>query len=334
MGIEKDLAPTVVIQPKPGIGDVIWHLPFIQAVAAASPGGSVTFLAPPSTHAKELLEAEPCIANILYFENRGWELRRGLQLLQLIAMLRSLKCKTIWILDRTSRPAFAAFAAGIPNRIGLGLGQQRWFITNPGIDPSLRHNRPIQWLSALMDAMNIPYVGAKPRLKLSPALVSAIGGRYLSCPRPWIVLGLGASTPAKDWPTQHWTTFIGQLRGRARGTVFLVGGLEQMERAQQLIAVTAGAPAVSACDLTVAQAAALLQQANLFVGPDSGPMNLAVAVDTEAFGLFGATPVWDHARHVHVISPDDGGGPTPDGMQRISPGCVLARIERQSAGQL
>jgi hypothetical protein len=43
-----NVTPHAVIQPKPGIGDIIWHLPFIRAIAAVSPGGSVTFLAPPA----------------------------------------------------------------------------------------------------------------------------------------------------------------------------------------------------------------------------------------------------------------------------------------------
>ena len=55
------MTPTGIIQVKQGIGDVIWHLPFIRAIAAATPGGAVTFLTLPSTHAKELLQAEPCV---------------------------------------------------------------------------------------------------------------------------------------------------------------------------------------------------------------------------------------------------------------------------------
>ena len=51
--------PHAVIQPKPGIGDVIWHLPFIRAIAAVSPGGQVTFLAPPTSGARELLVRNP-----------------------------------------------------------------------------------------------------------------------------------------------------------------------------------------------------------------------------------------------------------------------------------
>src|ERR1700676_4755519 len=118
------MAPTVVIQAKQGIGDVIWHLPFIRAIAAATPAGIVTFLTLPSTHGRELLAGEPCVAQTLYYENRGSELARGLHLVRLTALLRTLRPETVWILDRSTRPALAAHAAGIPKRIGLGFGRQ------------------------------------------------------------------------------------------------------------------------------------------------------------------------------------------------------------------
>jgi heptosyltransferase II len=107
-GAARNVTPTAVgtavIQVKPGIGDVIWHLPFIRAIAAAAPEGTVTFLAPPSSGAKELLAAEPSVAETIYFEHAGSELRRGLNLILLVALLRRRRFHTIWILDRTLRP--------------------------------------------------------------------------------------------------------------------------------------------------------------------------------------------------------------------------------------
>src|ERR1700681_1061380 len=87
-GAASNVSSSAVIQVKPGIGDVIWHLPFVRAIAAASPGGQVTFLAPPSSGAKALLAAEPSVAETLYFRHSGSELRRGLNQLMLIARLR------------------------------------------------------------------------------------------------------------------------------------------------------------------------------------------------------------------------------------------------------
>ncbi|HYA07924.1 MAG TPA: glycosyltransferase family 9 protein [Xanthobacteraceae bacterium] len=313
-----------VIQVKPGIGDVIWHLPFIRAIAANAPGRCVSFLAPPSSRAKELLAAEPGVAETIYFDHGGSELRRGLNLLRLIALLRRRRFYAIWLLDRTIRPALAAALAGIPERIGLGLGPQSFFITNPGIDQRHFHDQPIDWLRALMAAMNVPLASTEPDLRLPAATLTAVGDKFKTCARPWIALGLGASHPDKDWPDSHWAQFVALLRGRAAGTVFLVGGGMNQARAGNFIAHSAGAAAVNACDLSLVEAAALLRLADLFVGPSSGPMNLAAAGATDAFGLFGSTPVLTYSKFIHAIEPP--GGQSPDGMRRILPAQVLEAI--------
>ena len=167
-----NVTASAVIQAKRGIGDVIWHLPFVRAIAAASPGGQVTFLAPPSSGAKELLAAEPSVAETVYFGNSGSELRRGINQLLLIARLRRRHFRQIWILDRTIRPALAAKLAGIPERIGLGLGPQQRYITNPGIDQSHFHDQPIDWLIALMAAMKVPLPTTEPDLPVPAATLA------------------------------------------------------------------------------------------------------------------------------------------------------------------
>lgn len=318
------MTTTAVIQAKRGIGDVMWHLPFIRAIAASTPERQVTFLAPPSTYAAELLQAEPCIAQALYFEHGGSEWQRGLNTLGLARLLRQHRFRSVWILDRTLRPAIAAVLAGIPARIGLGLGIQRFFITNPGIERRFFHDMPTVWLQALMASMRLPVTSTEPALSLPPAIIHAISERYSDLPRPWIVIGVGASHPGKDWPEQHWQAFIHALRQTTTGTLFLIGGASNTLRAARWIAQSANAAAINACDLSVIEASALIRQSDLFVGTDSGPMNLAAAVGTPAFGLFGATPVLDYSEFIQPIVPD--GGPSSDGMERITPADAMARV--------
>ena len=320
-----------MIQVKPGIGDVIWHLPFIRAIATAAPGGRVTFLAPPSSHAKELLAAEPGIAETVYFEHSGSELKRGINLIRLVALLRRNRFRSIWILDRTLRPALAARLAGIPERIGLGLGPQSVFISNPGIDRSHFHDHPIDWLHALMAAMKVPLQSTEPDLRLPEVTLAAVGEKFKSCARPWLALGIGASHPDKDWPDEHWAEFTAIVRRRAAGTVFLIGGAVNFARAQKFIAGSAGMAAVNGCDLGLVEAAALLRHADLFVGPSSGPMNLAVAGGTDAFGLFGSSPVLTYSKFIHAIEPP--GGQSPDGMRRILPAQVFEHVAPYLAQQ-
>jgi heptosyltransferase II len=320
-----DVTASAVIQTKRGIGDVVWHLPFIRAIAAVSPGRMVTFLAPSTSGARELLAAEPSVADVIYFEHSGSELRRGLNLIRLVALLRQRRFRTLWILDRTTRPALAAFLAGIPERIGVGLTRQRWFITNPGIDQSHFHEFPIAWLVTLLADMKVPLQSTEPRLRIKADTGAAIGGKFARCPRPWLVLGIGASHPDKDWPEPYWADLLGALRGRHSGTILLIGGPEHAARARNLLAGMANERAINACDLSLSEAAALLQQADLFVGADSGPLNLAAATGTEAFGMFGATQVLTYSKFIHPIVPP--GGPMRGGMQRILPAQVLAQVE-------
>jgi heptosyltransferase-2 len=316
------VTPVGVIQVKPGIGDVLWHLPFIRAIAAAAPGGQVTFFAPPTSAAKDLLAAEPSVATTVYFRHAGSELQRGLNLVRLVALLRRQRLQAIWLLDRTIRPALAARLAGIPERVGLGLGPQSAFITNPGIDQQHFHDHPIDWLRALMAAMKVPLPSTEPDLPLPPAVAATVERKFASLARPWLVVGIGASHPDKDWPDAAWRDFLRGLR--TPGSVFLIGGPANGARAEKFVLASGSRQIVNACDLSLIEAAALLRLADLFVGPSSGPLNLAAAGGTQAFGLFGSTPVLTYSKFIHAIVPE--GGPRPGGMARIVPKDVLERI--------
>jgi heptosyltransferase-2 len=271
-----------------------------------------------------LLAADPCVTETIYFEHDGSELKRAMNMVKLAALLRWQAFGQVWILDRTLRPALAAKVAGIPQRIGLGLGAQRLFLTNPGIDQSHFHDQPVDWLKALMAAMKVPLASTEPNLRLPPETLAEIDAKFSGAPRPWIALGLGASHPDKDWPDAHWADFLAGLRQRFQGSIFLVGGGMNSARAERFIAQSAGACAVNACDLGLCEAAALLRHADLFVGPSSAPMNLAVAGGTDAFGLFGSTPVLTYSKRIHAIVVP--GGMTPDGMKRLLPAQALEQI--------
>src|ERR1051325_2824258 len=114
------MASTAVIQVKQGIGDVMWHLPFIRAIAAKTPERQVTFLTLPSTRAQELLQVEPCIDRVIYFEHQGSEFKRVVNLAVLTALLRAKKFRRVWILVCTVRPALDAKLVGIADRLGPG----------------------------------------------------------------------------------------------------------------------------------------------------------------------------------------------------------------------
>jgi heptosyltransferase II len=316
---------TVVIQAKRGIGDVIWHLPFVRAIASVSAGSQITFMAPPTSRAKDLLAAEPSVLQTIYFEHGGSGLRRGINQIRLAQVLRQNSFQTVWILDRTLRPAIAAMLARIPERIGLGLGRQSLFITNSGIDQSHFHDHPIDWLRALMATMNVPLPSTEPALKVPSGTLTAIGERFNDYPRPWLIVGIGALHAEREWPHEYWVELLPELRRHSNGSFFFIGGPDYTTPAQNLIAQTNLNLAVNACNLSLIEAIALLHHADLFIGTDSAPMNLAAAVGTPAFALFGVNPVLSYSKFIHPLTPS--GGPAPGGMQRISPSYVFEQVQ-------
>jgi heptosyltransferase-2 len=319
------MAKTAVLQTKQGIGDVIWHLPYVRAIAAATPEKFVSFFGLPSSCADQILEAEPCVKEVILFNHRGSEFQRARHLVELIGELRRHRIGTLWILDRSSRAAAAAFLARVPVRIGMGLGKQRFLITNRGLPGDCIGKHPLERLNALMESMSLPVATTEPNLQISPARRQRVMERYASNPRPWMVLAFGASPP-NDWPESSWLQFVRLLEADAPGTIFLIGGPNYKQRSARIIADIASHRTVDACGLSLADATALIKTADLFVGPDSGPMNISAAVGTVTFGLFGSSPVLTYSAHIQAIRPDDGRPVAPDGMQYISANHVFERI--------
>jgi hypothetical protein len=56
-------------------------------------------------------------------------------------------------------------------------------------------------------------------------------------------------------------------------------------------------------------------------------MNLAVAVGTPAFVMFGVNRVLTYSKFIHPIIPER--GPAPDGMARLKPADVLEQVALQ-----
>ena len=56
----------LVVQPLPGIGDIIWHLPHLKAIASNTASDQVTLLTKDRSLAHELLLGTKYIKEVLY----------------------------------------------------------------------------------------------------------------------------------------------------------------------------------------------------------------------------------------------------------------------------
>ena len=112
------MAGTLVIQPLPGIGDMVWHLPHLEAIARTSPGGSIAVLTKRRSRADELFAGSPFVRQVLWLERAqsGERLGRHDGLLggwRLAHDLRAHAFDSVWILHDSTRYALAAWLARV-----------------------------------------------------------------------------------------------------------------------------------------------------------------------------------------------------------------------------
>lgn len=318
---------TLVIQPLPGIGDAVWHLPHLRAIAHAAPTGRVSLLSKRRSFADRLFQAEPWLDGVLWLERDGG-IHDGLAgIFRLAALLRPHRFTTVWILHQSARYALVARLAGIPERHGFGLGAQRLFLTRSGRLPAQQAKaHPIEKATALLQLHGLTLAADPEPLAVAAASRQAVRARFGRLPRPWIVLGLGSSEPEKQWGEARFAELALALQAPERRTLFLLGGPSEAGLSRRIAEAVRGAGGriEDAVGLAIDESAALLALSRLYVGNDTGAMNLAAAVGSEALGLFGASPPLAYSRRLHALTPAAGGG-----MAAITVPQVLAELRRR-----
>jgi heptosyltransferase III len=122
---------------------------------------------------------------------------------------------------------------------------------------------------------------------------------------PLIVCGPGTKMQAKDWGQDNWRALLTRLHAEyPRHSLALIGAKEDAGVSEYAAQEWTG-PKVNLCGkLTPRETAAVLEYADIFLGPDSGPMHLAASVGVPcviAFSAAGLPGVWFPAGEQHQI---------------------------------
>lgn len=299
----------MVYMPDRGVGDLMWHLPTLRAIAARALEGKVLLAARPSSRARELLAGEPCVEVVDYLDYRSGTFRHLAEIVDFYRLCRRRRPRAVWILEKIDRPAIGAALAGVRERRGFGLGhgQERWLTHGPFLPRSMRPAHRIEKLAAFEDAHGLKVASREPALMPPPAALQVVEQRFGDRPKPWIVYGVGASEPRRCWPLDRFTGLSAALSDLG-GTHFWLGGLgDSVAVEAELARADRGCINVNVCDLKLDAGAALLSRADLFIGNDSGPLNLAASVGVPSIGLFGDSPPLDYSRFLRPIIGPRGG---------------------------
>lgn len=99
---------------------------------------------------------------------------------------------------------------------------------------------------------------------------------------PYIVVHTTSRLESKDWPIENWVKLINQLHEQYPKLHFLQVGQEKDARIVQPQTIFYDSPSLS-------HSANLIQNAEFYIGIDSGPAYIAEALNKQAFIIMGAT---------------------------------------------
>jgi heptosyltransferase-2 len=331
--ILRGLKRIAVVQPLPGIGDMIWHLPHIRAIAGHA-GAAVTLITKPRSAADQLLGADPAVADVMWVD-RNPEDRPGRHdglfgQARFIRDLRERDFEAVVLLHHSHTLAFAAMAAGIKRRYGYGYGLQRRFLNRPPfLPPGALPLHPFEQATAWLKLAGIPMPETEPLLSVAPAASAALATRLSGRERPYLTVGIGSSEPYKQWGAPRFAELATALAGHGWRSIVLVGGKAETGLAEEILRQLGpeAASVLPAIGWSLPELAALFAKAAFYVGNDTGVMNMAAASGIPTYGLFGGTPPFGHASRIIPVLPPDGRIDKADGMARIGVQHVLWAIE-------
>jgi len=123
-----------------------------------------------------------------------------------------------------------------------------------------------------------------------------------------VVIHPGSGAAIKLWQVKSWAVVADALFSETGATILLTGSKAERPLCLQIAEQMTTHARVIAGETTLDQLAAILARCRLALGPDNGPLHLAVALGTPTVHLFGPAdpqtfgPWGDRARHRVVVS--------------------------------
>lgn len=295
---------TLVIQNLPGIGDALWFLKAVKAIARSTSEGKITLLTRKRTCADQLFSREPWLKDILWIEDfRHNGRRRWIRdEIVLAKALRKYRFSSAWTLRGSPELCLICALADIPKIFGPGRGKIIWpFLGESPIFPR-------SWRRTFHDTVLIEKVlrahdifpDDRDYVLIPDAeSVSEMAQRFSFCKRPWISLGFGCSSRSRKWHPDHFIELATKLSHAGQNTIFLCGAPHEAHEAMALQhAIRAGGgKAIPILNALLSDTIALMSLMDASIGNDSALFHIAAALGVPSLGIFrGAGPRFHTSR--------------------------------------
>jgi len=272
------------------MGDIVHTLPVAATLRAAFPSAHIAWLV--DGRWRPLLEQVEGLDAVLSAPSQSW-----IGLCQGIAQVRRERFDCVVDVQGLYKSAFPAWLSGAPLRVGFDWASAREgaasLFYNLRVSPP--HGHRIDKNLALAAALGARTSFASPHgraffpLRVPPAAEAGVremlrAGNVAE----YFMLSPSGGWLSKCWPAERYGELHRRLAARRgwRGVISYGSGERVLAEA---VRDSAGSPEPLLLELDLPQLMAALRGAQFFVGADTGPLHLSVALGTPVVGLYGPT---------------------------------------------
>lgn len=285
------------------IGDTVLTIPFIKNVRENFPDAKIDILVSPNSG--ELLENNPDINNVFYFDNSRFHKyeRRGTvccasagiydSFLDCVKSLRKQRYDLAFILKRSFSSALLASLAGIKYRIGFSTELRSFLLTHP-----VKYDQNIHELDNFLNCLELLNIKTKkyvPEIYPNQKEETKANGFLIRLDRfkPKVLIHATSAHPYKMWPKRYFANLMDSLFEHFEAQFVFTGAKIDKEVYEKILNWCRNKNKfriLDLCGLTSIRECYLIYKGlDLALCVDSGNAHLAAASGIPTYVLYGPT---------------------------------------------
>jgi len=278
------------------VGDTILSLPVLCALRKEYPNSRIGWVV--GSGAADIVRGHDALDDLFVLTKN--ELKSVKAYWAFLKRIREWQPTTVIDAQGLTKSALIGWYSGATRRIGLvksefeGRELSTW-LNNTLVSPTSEH--VVQRGLALLKPLGIENPEIEYRVPVSPAANQRVNEqvRELAGPNvelgPFAIINVGAGWVSKIWPAERYAAVAKHLKDRWNlRTMIAWGGSEERSLAEQ-VSILSGGAAIELPATSLLELAEWIRRSVLFVGSDTGPMHLSVAIDIPTVSLIGPMPI-------------------------------------------
>jgi ADP-heptose:LPS heptosyltransferase len=302
--------PRILVLCRHALGDIVLARPIFENLRAWMPdawiiGGSYPDQVP-------WLVLHPEIDQTVEIPRHSVNGRRSQGWLHLIRELRRGPLELAYDMTQTERSSMVMLLSGARRRVGFAqvdVKSRHRVYTNLMVwsKENLLTSHSRELYVEPLAAAGVPFPSRVVSVDVHPEEAEGARDRIRALlperSTPLVLVHPGASTANKCWAAESFAAVCDELQESGAAELLMLAGPRERDRVAAVTGRMRTRVAVIEEVLAIRDLAALLQEVDLFLGNDSGPMHLAAAVGTRVVALFGgASPVqWGPLGEGHTV---------------------------------